>query len=112
MKKVFKILGLIILLVIFWFAGELLASFVIGSSTIVGLLLTAIPALILGFLIGLAVGKRWWLLGGIAATGFLTGAIFGFSTGTFTIFERIVTLSVVPIVCAFFGGWIGGRILH
>jgi hypothetical protein len=112
MKKALKLLGLVVLLLIFWLAGELIASFVIGSSIVIGLLLTAIPALIFGFIIGLAVGKRWWLGGGIGALGFVTGAIFGFSEGTFTIFERLVSLTVVPIICAFLGGWIGGRTLR
>ena len=111
MKKALKILGLIIMLVLFFFAGAFFGSFIIGSTLLVSVLSTTLPPLIFGFLTRLATGK-WWLLSGLAAIGYvLPGVGGGYAVGPTSLAERIIFLISLPIVFALLGGYLGNKLL-
>jgi hypothetical protein len=111
MKKALKILGLVMMLVLFFFAGALFGSFVIDNTLWASVLWTTLPPLIFGFLTRWAAGK-WWLLSGLAAIGYvLPGIGGGYAVGPTTLAERLILLILLPIVFAFLGGYIGKRLL-
>ena len=111
MKKALKILGLIIMLVLFFFAGALFGSFIIDNTLWASVLWTTLPAFTFGLLTGLATPKKW-LLSGVAAVGYVAPGIGGgYAIGTpLTITERLVFLILLPIVFAFLGGYVGLRL--
>jgi len=111
MKKVLKILGLMIMLVLFFFAGALFGSFIIDNTLWASVLWATVPPLIFGFLTRLAVGK-WWLLSGLAALGYiLPGVGGGYAVGPTTLAQRMIFLVSIPLVFAFLGGFVSERSL-
>ena len=111
MIKALKIFGLIVMLVLFFFAGALFGSFIIDNSLWASVLWTTVPPLIFGFLTRLATGK-WWLLSGLAAIGYvLPGVGGGYAVGPTTLAERMIFLISLPLVFAFLGGYVCKRLL-
>ena len=111
MIKALKIFGLIVMLLLFFFAGAFFGSLTIDSSLLVSLLSTILPAFVFGLLTGLAIPK-WWLISLLAASGYVFGGIGGYPTiGPLTIAERLIFLISLPVAFAFLGGYIGRRLL-
>ena len=93
MKKALKILGLVAMLLVFFFLGAPFCSFTIYTSLLVRLLSTAVPSFIFGLLTGLATPKIW-LLSGVASVGYVAPGIGGGypTIGALTITERLIFL--------------------
>ncbi len=110
--KVLKIVGLVVMLFLFFFVGAFLGSLIVDNALWWSKLLwTAVPAFVFGLLTGLATPKRW-LLSGLATAGYIVGGIFGYPTiGPLTVADRLVFLILVPVGFAFLGGYIGRRLL-
>jgi len=108
--KALKILGLVVMLLLFVLLGVFFGSFTIDSSLLAKLLSTTLPAFIFGLLAGLTKPKQW-LLSGVAAIGYVWGGIGGYPTiGSNTIAEKLIFLISLPIVFAFLGGYAGKRL--
>ncbi len=112
MKKAFKILGLVLMLLLFFLLGTFLGSLIINNSIWMSLLVTTIPGFIFGLLTGLAV-PRLWALSGLASLGYVfPGVGGGYPTiGPLTISEKLIFLIFLPVVFAFLGGYVGKRLL-
>ena len=113
MNKALKIIGLVVMLAIFFLLGAFFGSFIINGSLLASLLSTILPSLLFGLLTGLAI-PRIWLLSGVASLGYvLPGILGGYPTiGPSTLTERLIFLVLLPIVSVFLGGYIGKWLRH
>ena len=113
MVGVLKVLGFILMLVVLGILGSFIGIFGVSGIDSTAdlsrsLLVTTLPALLFGFLVGLAAPKLWLLAllapWGLVALGFFNYQTFDYNAG---MTEVLLFCFLLPLGFALLGGYIG-----